>query len=361
MGSDGGFEIHLHVTRSDDFIDIMGKHLSASKTPVEIIVAAAFLDNYAIQTIEEWLSNEKTAKIRLLTGVMNRWNRKRVFRRLYALAQERPKLEVRISRDERFHWKFFGLISDSQCIYFIGSANFTEEGCTQPGDVMFEIRLAGKEQQGRPKEVFDIEWSEGCSRILDNDFLESYEESRLSRLSPLTKRLKKVLVLKEAATPEKKPPDGERSTHEQFFFVSTNRNLTKLQTEAIERATRWPHRDFCAISGKDAGAIRPGDHVVWFHLTKDKTTKEYEPRSLGLREVQDKHVPMSILEQAMPVLWNEGSPEPVGLKDKDLRDLSSIIRADWENEGCLKIRREQWLAFQNLESRIRQRQPVIRA
>lgn len=107
---------------------------------VSFNIASAFIDNKAIDLIEQSLKRTSLRNARLLISVFDRFNKQADLFRLKELAEKfSEKFSVRISKDKRFHWKFYQFINKRQHNIFVGSANFTNAGISTNGEIMVRI------------------------------------------------------------------------------------------------------------------------------------------------------------------------------------------------------------------------------
>jgi len=107
---------------------------------VSFNIASAFIDNKAIDLIEQSLKRTSLRNARLLISVFDRFNKQADLFRLNELARKyASKFSVNISRDKRFHWKYYQFANARQQNIFIGSANFTAAGIATNGEIVVRI------------------------------------------------------------------------------------------------------------------------------------------------------------------------------------------------------------------------------
>ena len=114
-------------------------------------IASAFLTSASLERIEEALIEaEKThnpTEIRLLVGLYQRFTSAASITKAYKLQEKYPNnFWVRISRNNRFHWKLYMFTKNSDQRIYVGSANFTEDGLTASGELSVKITAQTTDQ-----------------------------------------------------------------------------------------------------------------------------------------------------------------------------------------------------------------------
>lgn len=110
----------------------------------QIEIASAFITSWSIQQLRNHLKNGRK-QICLLIGLFGRFNKQEDLKLLLTLQKEfQGRFQVRISTNNKFHWKYFRFDGKKGFIVFIGSANFTREGLDKAGELVskFENRLS---------------------------------------------------------------------------------------------------------------------------------------------------------------------------------------------------------------------------
>lgn len=122
------------VNFHDELVVILAKS-------VELSIGTAFINDKAISLIEQSLMRNKTLKVcRLLTGLYNCFNKKKDLERLLLLINRYPdKLQVNISLDKCFHWKYYHSKTISKQLFYVGSANFTTGGMSDNRELVIKL------------------------------------------------------------------------------------------------------------------------------------------------------------------------------------------------------------------------------
>jgi HKD family nuclease len=113
----------------------------------EFSIATAFISEDGIDILENCLNkNKKLQSGKLLIGVYGYFNLKANLQRLGKLAQKySDRVQIRISKDKSFHWKYFQFQKASYETAFIGSANFTGGGLGSNGELV--VKLSGRKSK----------------------------------------------------------------------------------------------------------------------------------------------------------------------------------------------------------------------
>jgi HKD family nuclease len=104
-------------------------------------IATAFINDYAIDLIENTLKRNKALKQgTLLIGIFQHFNRQKDIERLKQLAKQYPHiLKVNISLDKKFHWKYYHFETARNNSLYIGSANFTTGGLKSNSEIVVKL------------------------------------------------------------------------------------------------------------------------------------------------------------------------------------------------------------------------------
>jgi len=158
---------------------------SALKEAHRFSIATAFIDDTAITLVKIALDANSPISGRILTGLYNNFNRKVHLERLLQLTLDYPdRLQVHISLDRCFHWKFYQFTIDQKNLVYIGSANFTKSGMTEGRELI--VKLSDRTNSSNRSlqnlaNSFEKEWTN--SRSLSEFPLEHYREAKLLKTS----------------------------------------------------------------------------------------------------------------------------------------------------------------------------------
>jgi|GEM_PF-3134597 HKD family nuclease len=183
----------LKVFKSSTLYDLLEEYFSNA---IEILIASAFIDDVAISLIESQLTGMRVNNrplVKLLTGTFGRLNRKRNFERLLQLSHKyEGSLSVSISKNKSFHWKHFVVIAKTHVHIVVGSANFTENGLTSSGELIY-VSFAKKNDSATDNfvEVFNNEFN---AAFPINKFpLTKYKEAKLNSDSKADAEIESLL------------------------------------------------------------------------------------------------------------------------------------------------------------------------
>lgn len=160
-------------------------------------MATASLTRSGIVFIEEALGDgRKDLHIQLLIGLYNGHTEAAALRRLFSLQKRFAQLlEIRIARNERFHWKTYLFESKGRAAAFVGSSNLTKDGLGVEGE--FNIRLVANNMGGtfgHIADTFDREWARNSVPLnigIAEGFAETSNRSKefTRQIDPIIKEL----------------------------------------------------------------------------------------------------------------------------------------------------------------------------
>jgi HKD family nuclease len=162
-------------------------------------IATAFITDEALKLIEIFLYKNKNANRigKLITGFYHCFNSQKVLLKLQDLAKiSRGRLSVKISRNERFHWKYYGFEYANRNFVYLGSANFTKSGMTSVGEILVKQTLnkSDKSIYLKYSSEFAKEWHHAIP--ISEVPLEKYKQNKGAQNngSLLNIEIKKMLV-----------------------------------------------------------------------------------------------------------------------------------------------------------------------
>jgi HKD family nuclease len=215
---------------------------SLSKNCVLFWGASAFVTVGAVQyVIDSALS--AGAKTRFLTGTFGRTTRKSTFEYLLDRTKQ-PNFKARIwncGSHRNFHAKLYlWRLHSGEGVVWVGSANLTDGGLQNQGELIFEIRAEWDSPTiRRLRKAFTSEWRRG--RGLSKEFVNTYRESK--RLppdsAPTQNRIKKRALPKLhsrffVTSIAKHFPDGSPiSEHVNNLFGGTAEHWVRHKAKSI--------------------------------------------------------------------------------------------------------------------------------
>lgn len=108
--------------------------------------------------------------------------------------KSKGRLQVHISRNNKFHWKYYGFETKSKAVSYIGSANFTRSGMTDTGELQAKLTLNPKDSllKENLNSLFNKAWENSADIAIVP--LEKYKEAKQPKggfysLDPEIKRI----------------------------------------------------------------------------------------------------------------------------------------------------------------------------
>ncbi len=108
--------------------------------------ATAFLTEASVQFLDRVLSDVRKRKrdlhIQLVVGLYLRFTSPNVLRRLLTLQHANAdQLEIKVARNESFHWKLYLFKShDGRTTCYVGSSNLTIDGLEKNGELNVKLQ-----------------------------------------------------------------------------------------------------------------------------------------------------------------------------------------------------------------------------
>lgn len=134
---------------------------------VEAIVATAFIDSYSIEILEQAILRNKNLKhIKLLIGLFGFFNKKDDLVRLRNLAAKHAdKIQIHISRNAQFHWKYYFFKQQQKEVFYVGSANLTNGGLKENAELLLKVSPSLKDKSSISKTLneFGKEWENSAA------------------------------------------------------------------------------------------------------------------------------------------------------------------------------------------------------
>jgi HKD family nuclease len=204
-------------------------------------LATASLTRGGIKFIENTLNTgRKSLHIKLLIGLYNGHTESAALRRLLRIQKHfGEKLEIRISRNKRFHWKTYLFARRSRVTAFVGSSNLTNDGLGKGGE--FNIRMTSTSMNGvmaHITETFERAWKRD-SAPLDRRIVEVF--SPASRRSKDAELLIDPIIRGILRTPRTETSKKE-SLKETSILTSVEGFADRATIKAVKDKTTWYRR-----------------------------------------------------------------------------------------------------------------------
>lgn len=168
------------ILRSDRPLNRIGDRAALlCRQAEEVFLASGFVTLSAIDVLLK-PALERGARLKIVTGTYGGFNRYAMFERLLSLVAEYSRFEARVWRGDKsgaFHGKLYiWRLPRGRGEAWIGSANFTDGGFTNDGEIMLaETGRWDAPAVSRLHRAFLAEWKR--STALDQMFLRNYREA----------------------------------------------------------------------------------------------------------------------------------------------------------------------------------------
>jgi HKD family nuclease len=310
--------LHGHPLRAlDDRFELNMKEAD------EVWILSAFVDRASVSILSD--TRRPRCKIRFLTGTYANATRLRTFRALARLAHAR-EITARIwdcGAHRQLHGKLYLWRCGRRGVAWIGSANFTESGLREQGEIVAEVRGAWNTPEIHAlRAAFEKEWSLRSNLPLDATFLRRYREA--ARVPP------------EVAGTSRRRPGSRRLNRTQVarvFWVPADVSDRMVErVDAVLGPSRPGWRGWWFLWGRQGVSVQPGDKlVVATSATTYALAEARQPVRIGSGRVA---VPYEPLRGCV-----------------DLR-MTKTLRSRWADEGIFEagkvwhrsrvLDRDQW-------------------
>jgi HKD family nuclease len=197
-----------------------------------IDIASAFVTPPALTRIENLLRRPgkkgPVPVVRMVFGVYQRFTPPGALAKMLRLQKRYPaRFMARIAINQRFHWKLFILRQQAKGIYYVGSANLTEDGLAASGELSLKVTAVSSDRIAKSlKKEFEDLWREG-SWALTRDLAQEYGKVKRPPVSFLKNKPDGMLsrILEKparTASPARKRNGKVRLIYfDKFFDVKT--------------------------------------------------------------------------------------------------------------------------------------------
>ncbi|MBK7580063.1 MAG: phospholipase D family protein [Myxococcales bacterium] len=292
----------LHGHPLDAFVDRFTRNTEQAD---ELWVASAFVDSPSVNVLAAVRPDR--CSVRFLTGTYGRATRIRTFRALARLAKA-DSFSARIwdcGAHGQLHAKLYIWRQRERAVAWIGSANFTQTGLREHGELVAELRGAWNAPEIRAlRSAFEVEWSQPGNKPLNERFLQGYHEA--PRVPPELKGARRRPGRRRMEQPHKA----------RVMWVP--RDMSDRVVKQVEEALGPVRRDWTGswlLWGRNGMAVRPGDKIVVARSkTKYALAEARQPVPYGGRQVAIPYEPL------------RGCAE---------LSMNAALRRDWVDAGVL--------------------------
>jgi HKD family nuclease len=204
-------------------------------------------------------------RVRVLTGLYQGFTDPRALRTLLREQEATGgRLEARLSRDARFHWKSYLLVKKNTATVVVGSSNLTDDGLYRGGELNLVLSVGtGSKQFAQLQGVYDRHW-QAKAEPLTGEAVDKYERWRIEA-GPVP-RHRSVPVSKILSGTRTRKPGGDAGPREpRYWRTCIDGDLADKTVDLIERTTDWEGRGYLYFSTWNP-TYRPGDRVILFDL-----------------------------------------------------------------------------------------------
>lgn len=257
-------------------------------------IASAFLTLASLERIEETLiTSEEThnqIEIRLLVGLYQRFTSAASIAKAYKLQEKYPdKFWVRISRNNRFHWKLYMFTKDSNRRIYVGSANFTEDGLTASGELSVKITAQTTDQISKSLQYeFNSLWeNKNHSFSPDDKFLSDYKKLKKpsQQFQPSTDNPITRLLHNAKRIPRKKqlPPEGKINPRLMF----ADRNLSDETIKQIKEKNNWDNWNYVCLNKYNFEHTRNTRLAIYVTYNESGKKQLHADYSISINRIED--------------------------------------------------------------------------
>ncbi|MEB2286422.1 MAG: phospholipase D family protein [Myxococcales bacterium] len=163
----------LHVLKNRPLRPLADRARTMAECADEVWIATAFVSQLAVDDIVG-SAVHAGAQVRFLTGTFGKVTRSRTFEAMFRLS-DAGTIRVRVWHGD-YHAKLFLFRKGTSATAWVGSANLSDRGLQDEGELVVEFKGRWNDVQFRQlRRAFDADWKR--SSQLDQAFLRSYREA----------------------------------------------------------------------------------------------------------------------------------------------------------------------------------------
>jgi len=128
--------------------------------------ASAFITTEGVDILKSFIKKRSNGNSRIIISLYQNFNSKEVLSELKTLhLKSKGKLLIHISKNLKFHWKFYCFEKTTTTIAYIGSANFTSSGLSDAGELTTKLSFSHKKKLPTQylKKLFNKEFENSIS------------------------------------------------------------------------------------------------------------------------------------------------------------------------------------------------------
>ena len=207
----------------------------------EVDIASAFVSTSALRVLKDAIAKAKrdarSLRVRLVTGLYQDFTPPEAIAKAMRIQEVFPgSFQLKIARNNRFHWKMYMFRKGTARRLYVGSANFTEEGLRYSGELTIKIETRAKDEIARSiHEEFQDLWRHHAFEPKPA-FVRKYRKSWRRPKRP-GKHRERLLAMLEPPERARQPPQGQKPR-----LVVVDRDLTDETERIVGQETEWDER-----------------------------------------------------------------------------------------------------------------------
>lgn len=246
----------------------------------QFCIASAFITYEGIKLFNLFLNRNKHKDRtgRILISLYNGFNSRETLRQLKEVSSKsNGRIQAHISRDLKFHWKYYQFELKAGSVLFVGSANLTKSGIEERGELQAKIVCSSSES--KVLSAFEVEFDKEWQNSIDilQFPVDKYDEIKQRFTTfKLHKDIKDLLYVRRKEGNINKEIKGIILVHSTLSQRIVNR--------VYESQTRWDREGwdfYCSASKNEFEKEGVIGNVL---LMIEKQTKRYRFRRIIVRD-----------------------------------------------------------------------------
>ena len=208
-------------------------------------IAVAFITKEGIDAIGPLLSSvAKTCKVRILTGIYQSFTQPAALKELNKISrQTNGNLELRISRNKRFHWKAYFIIKKTKADVIIGSSNLTSDGLGAEGEINLQLYLDTNSSSFKNiHRTFVNEWENNSCSCTEKEITAYQKNWNQSKSLSVFNSLSPSQFFKPLSPNQKSVPVIDSIMKRSYWIVFLTGHLKKQSVEALRSTNNWDQK-----------------------------------------------------------------------------------------------------------------------
>jgi HKD family nuclease len=240
---------------------------NAGAACAQIDIGVAFVTAAGLDSLLYLLKKAASrGSVRVLTGLYQGFTEPKALRTLL-MEQKRAdgRFSVRVSREQRFHWKAYILVGRNTASVVIGSSNLTEYGLHESGELNVVLSFSTKSQGFLElRRVYEQHWNDKSIELTD-EIVTKYEDWR--KEAGLIFKTRSVPIRKILGAERSKRP--EATAQVRYWRYCIDGHLEDETVDLLGRTTDWDRRKYEYFSTWRP-SFQPGDKVIVFDLSANR-------------------------------------------------------------------------------------------